>query len=139
MKLSHASGYAIQTLVSLASQEGGDLVAAPHAAQAHGMPERFLAKVLKPLVAVGILHSKKGPGGGYGLAKPPKRITLLEVVEAVDGPLGGQFPHIQGKGTDALEGRLREVWAQVIGPARKLLGKVSLAQLAGTARPRGEE
>jgi Rrf2 family protein len=123
----------------VAQENDGLLLSAHHAALAHRMPERYLFQALQPLVRVGILHSKKGPGGGYRLARPPRRITLLEVVEAVDGPLGAQFPHIQGKGTDALEGRLREVWAQVIGPARKLLGMVSLAQLAGTARPRGEE
>jgi Rrf2 family protein len=100
------------------------------------MPEPFLVKVLKPLVAVGIRHSQKGPGGGYRLARPPKRITLLEMVEAVDGPLGGQFPHIQGKGTDALQGRIREVWDQVTGQTRKQLGKVTLAQLAGQVQGR---
>jgi DNA-binding IscR family transcriptional regulator len=66
MKLSHASGYALQALVSLAAQEGGGLLASRRAAQAHGMPKPFLIKVLRPLVAVGMLHPKKGPGGAEG-------------------------------------------------------------------------
>jgi Rrf2 family protein len=135
MKLSHASGYAVQALVSLASPEdSGTLLSAYDVAQAHGMPARFLLKVLKPLVTIGVLYSKKGPFGGYCLARPPRRITLLEVVEAVDGPLGGQFPQIEGKGAEALEGRLRQVWAQVNDLTRKLLGKVTLAQLAGKGK-----
>jgi Rrf2 family protein len=139
MKLSHASGYAVQALVSLAAQEGGGLLTSRHAARAHGMSNKFLLKVLKPLVTIGVLYSKKGPFGGYCLARPPRRITLLEVVEAVDGPLGGQFPQIEGKGMDALERQLRQVWAQVNGQTRKLLGKVTVAQLAGAGGRRGEE
>jgi Rrf2 family protein len=139
MKLSHASSYAVQALVSLVAQEGGGVLTSHHAAEAHGLPELFLTKVLRSLVGAGILYSRKGPHGGYGLARPAARITLLEVVEAVDGPLRGQFPHIQGKGTEALEGRIREVWDQVTGQTRKQLGQVTLAQLAGTGRRRGEE
>jgi Rrf2 family protein len=138
MKLSHASGYAVQALVSLAAHQGGGLLASHDAAEAHGMSELFLPKVLKPLVRGGILFSKKGRGGGYGLARPPQRITLLEVVEAVDGPLGGPFPQIQGTGTEVLERRLRQVCEQVNDQIRKLLGKVTLAQLAGTGGRRGE-
>jgi Rrf2 family protein len=138
MKLSHASGYALQALVFLAAQEGGGLLTSRRAAQAHGKREPFLLKVLRSLVRAGLLDSVKGPHGGYRLARPPRRITLLEVVEAVDGPLGGQFPQISGQGTNALQGRLREVWALVTGQTRKLLGQVTLAQLAGTGRRRGE-
>jgi Rrf2 family protein len=138
MKLSQASGYAVQALVSLAAQEGGGVLPSHHAARAHGMRAPFLLKVLRPLVRVGILDSVKGPHGGYRLARPPKRITLLEVVEAEEGPLGGAFPHIEGKGTNVLDGRLRQVWAQVNDQTRKLLGKVTLAQLAGTGQRRGE-
>jgi Rrf2 family protein len=135
MKLSHSSGYAVQALVSLAAREGGrTLLSAYDVAQPHGIPARFLLKVLKPLVTIGVLYSKKGPLGGYCLARAPSRITLLEVVEAVDGPLGGQFPQIEGKGMDALDRQLRQVWAQVNDQTRKLLGKVTLAQLAGNGK-----
>ena len=140
MQLSHASGYAVQALVSLAGQKDGGLLASHHAAQAHGMSGPFLLKVLWRLVGAGMLDSMRGPHGGYRLARPAARITLLEVVEAVDGPVGGQFPLIRGKGTDVLEDRLRRVCAQVNDRTRKLLGKVTVAQLAGPAepeRPRG--
>ena len=58
-------------------------------------PKRFLLRPLKALVTAGLLRSAPGPGGGYRLGRPAARITLLEVVEAVDGPIRGEPPPAQ--------------------------------------------
>src|SRR5437588_11781850 len=95
MKLTRASSYAIQAVVYMASQRPLDKpVASHHIAEARKIPERFLLKVLKPLVSARVLFSIKGPNGGYRLAKSPDKITLLEVIEAVDGPIRGIAPLI---------------------------------------------
>lgn len=49
------------------------------------LPREFLAKIFRQLVEAGILSSAKGPGGGFALARPPHEITLLNIIEAVDG------------------------------------------------------
>ncbi len=49
------------------------------------LPREFLAKIFRQLVEAGILASAKGPGGGFALARPPHEITLLNIIEAVDG------------------------------------------------------
>ena len=67
-------------------------VASHHIAAARGIPDRFLLKVLKPLVSARILLSLKGPHGGYRLARKAEEISLLDVLEAVDGPIRGQAP-----------------------------------------------
>jgi Rrf2 family protein len=87
MKLSRASSYPLAYLAHLAREKQDRPVASHDVARELDLPERFLLKVLTPLVSMGILRSVKGPNGGYSLARPPKDITLLEVVEAVDGPL----------------------------------------------------
>ena len=89
MKLTRASSYAIHALVFMAAQKQNKPVASHLVAQARGIPERFLLKVLKPLVSARVLQSIKGPNGGYRLAKGPHEISLLEVLEAVDGPIRG--------------------------------------------------
>jgi Rrf2 family protein len=129
MKLSRASAYALQALIQLAGLKDNPIVASHHVAQARGIPEQFVLKVLHPLVATGILHSLKGPNGGYRLARPAKAITLLEVVEAVDGPIRGLVPEIAGG--ERLNGRLAEVCDAASEATRKELAKVRLADLAG--------
>jgi Rrf2 family protein len=132
MRMTRASEYAIHAMVAMASQgENGRPTASHLTAQARGIPERFLLKVLKPLVSAGILHSVKGPNGGYRLARPANKVTLLEVIEAVDGPIRGEVPRIQGKGTDALENRLLEVCQQIGNQTRQQLDKVRISELVG--------
>jgi Rrf2 family protein len=132
MRLTRASQYAIHAVVSMASQGDNGRPTASHlTAQARGIPERFLLKVLKPLVSAGILHSVKGPNGGYRLARPANKITLLEIIEAVDGPIRGEVPKIQGKGTDALENRLLDVCQQISHQSRQQLDKVRISELLG--------
>jgi Rrf2 family protein len=131
MRLSLAAYYALQALVHLARQMPGAAPVASHVIAAErGVPERFLFKVLKPLVSAQVLQSVKGPGGGYRLARPAARVTLLEVVEAVDGPIRGVAP-LRPAGPDAgLLRRLDEVCVQLAGQARRALGKVKLSDLA---------
>src|SRR5580692_8433904 len=93
MKLTRASSYALHAVAYMAVQKTHDVPIASHKiAEARGIPERFLLKVLKPLVSARVLLSVKGPNGGYRLAKKPDDITMLEVLEAVDGPIRGQAP-----------------------------------------------
>src|SRR5262245_39001868 len=98
MKLTRASSYAIHAIVHIASQDehNGKTLASHDIAKARKIPERFLLKVLKPLVSAGLLYSVKGPNGGYRLAKQPKEITILEVIEAVDGPIRGTTAFTEG-------------------------------------------
>src|SRR5439155_6817707 len=93
MKLTRASSYALHAVAYMAVQKQQDRPVASHnIAQARGIPERFLLKVLKPLVSARVLTSIKGPNGGYKLARQPSDITMLEILEAVDGPIRGQAP-----------------------------------------------
>jgi Rrf2 family protein len=85
MKLTSASTYAVTALAYLAREKPDGPVTAHVIAGAEGIPELFLLKLLNPLAQAGLVRSRKGPGGGYALARDPKDVTLLEVVEAVGG------------------------------------------------------
>jgi Rrf2 family protein len=131
MKLSRASAYALQALIHMAALKDNPIVASHLVAQARGIPEKFLLKVLKPLVAARLLQSLKGPNGGYRLAKPTKAITLLEVVEAVDGPIRGLAPAVESAAGARLDEQLAAVCDAAAAATRKELAKVRLADLAG--------
>jgi Rrf2 family protein len=129
MKLTRASSYAIHALAFMGTQKSTKPVASHHIAQARGIPERFLLKVLKPLVAARVLHSIKGPNGGYRLAKSPSDISLLEVLEAVDGPIRGQASFTEF--SNGLDKRLEQICNQAADQVRKQFGKVRISELLG--------
>lgn len=56
-------------------------------AESQFVPQNYLAKILQKLAAAGILDTKRGVGGGISLARPPREITMLDVIESVEGPL----------------------------------------------------
>jgi Rrf2 family protein len=134
MKLTRAASYAIHALVFMAAQKHNRPVASHHIAQARGIPERFLLKVLKPLVSARVLQSIKGPNGGYRLAKAPNEISLLEVLEAVDGPIRSQASFSRDETDGNLNKRLDDICNQAADGVRKQLHKVRISELASKSR-----
>jgi Rrf2 family protein len=130
MRLTHTSTYAVHALAHLAAAGEKRLVLSYDIARARGIPERFILKVLRPLVSARLVRSLKGPHGGFRLAKPAASITLLEVVEAVEGPVRGETP-VWGPGQGGLDARLHQVCEEVAGLVRRRLGRVRLSDLAG--------
>jgi Rrf2 family protein len=131
MKLTRASSYALHAVAYMGAQKHTRPVASHLIAKARGIPERFLLKVLKPLVSARILHSIKGPNGGYRLARAAGDISLLEVVEAVDGPIRGHAPLSQIEGNGQLDRKLENICNQSAGQIRKQLQKIRLSDLVG--------
>ncbi|HZY84455.1 MAG TPA: Rrf2 family transcriptional regulator [Gemmataceae bacterium] len=133
MRLTRGCGYALRALEYLAERGDGRPATARKIAEARGAPKRFLLRPLKALVSAGLLRSAAGPAGGYRLGRPVSRITLLEVVEAVDGPVRGDAPRV-GEG-GGLDSRLGAVCERVAEEVRRRLGQVRLSDLAGKSRP----
>jgi Rrf2 family protein len=131
MKLTRASSYALHAVAFMAQQKTQDKPMASHnIAHARTIPERFLLKVLKPLVSARILSSIKGPNGGYRLAKAPDKISMLDILEAVDGPIRGQAPFDE-EGNGPMNHKLEAICKQSADAMRKQLEKVTIADLAG--------
>lgn len=85
MTLSTTTSYAIQALTSLAAPDLPRAMIADIARRA-GVPAAYLAKIMKRLNNAGIVDSKRGSRGGVWLSRAPEKITLLEIMNAVDGP-----------------------------------------------------
>jgi len=133
MELTRAARYAIAAISFVAAQKTNAPIASHVMAQARGIPERFLLKVLKPLVSAGILTSLKGPNGGYALARPATQITLLDVVEVIHGPIRGpQLNRFDGN-VNKLDRDLDAVCRRCAEQMRRTLQRVRITDLA--ARP----
>lgn len=79
--------YGLKALVHLSSLPAGETTQAIDIAETNTIPKKFLDAILGELRNAGIVHSKKGPGGGYMLARPPGEIKLGYVIRTLDGPL----------------------------------------------------
>ncbi len=88
MIYSKSAEYAIRAFVYLAAVPEGKFAMARHIAAESEIPAHFLAKILQQLARHGHLKSSKGPTGGFSLTRPPASISLLDIVDAVDGIAG---------------------------------------------------
>lgn len=87
MQITRQADYAVRAVLYL-SQLGADQRAATsQIAQEQAIPPSFLAKIVSQLSVAGLLQTSRGARGGVSLARPPEQISLLEVVEAIDGPI----------------------------------------------------
>lgn len=87
LRISEAASLALHSMVLLAAKPEGPLSTHEAAAELR-VSEAHLSKVLQRLAKAGLVTSTRGPGGGFVLAKEPTEISLLEVYETIDGPLG---------------------------------------------------
>jgi Rrf2 family protein len=85
MRLSEGIEWGLHCAVLVAVLPPGGALPASRLAEYHGVPAPYLAKHLQALSRAGILEAVPGPRGGYRLARPPTEITVLDVVEAIDG------------------------------------------------------
>ena len=128
VRVSEAASMALHSLVFMA-QRSDRSVSVREIVEKLPVSPTHLAKVLQRLTRQGLLESLRGPRGGFRLARPPEQISLLEIYEAVDGPLrpgGCVFDHPACPGGDCLFGG---VLAAATRQVRDHLGKTLLSDL----------
>ncbi len=87
MQITRQADYAVRAMVYLAKLGPEQRAATSQIAQDKKIPPSFLAKIVSQLSVAGLLQTSRGAHGGVSLAKSPAAITLLDVVEAIDGPI----------------------------------------------------
>ena len=85
MIYSRSAEYAIRAFIHLADVPGGKYAMVKQIAEQADIPSHFLAKILQQLARKGFLRSSKGPTGGFALRVPASEVTMLQIVDAVDG------------------------------------------------------
>jgi Rrf2 family protein len=87
MQITRQADYAIRAMLFLSSLKPGDRAATSQIADTKKIPSSFLAKIISQLSIAGLIHTSRGARGGVSLARDPSEITILDVVEAIDGPI----------------------------------------------------
>jgi Rrf2 family cysteine metabolism transcriptional repressor len=124
------SKYAVRALVELARRSSGTPVPLLSLAEARGISPQFLEQLFSTLRRAGILQSQRGVSGGFSFNRPPDQITVLDVVEALDGPIE---PAVCTT-SESCERRpgcsVSDVWMQAKLAVEQVLTGVSIKELA---------
>ena len=134
MKLSRTVTYALQATVQLAESDSSRPIPCSQLASEGQMPERFLLQILRNLVNHGILRSTRGVDGGYSLVREPAEISLLDVIEAIDGPIDSGIPDNKGFFVTS-QIHLRNALQEISASARKQLDQIKVSQLIALKPP----
>ena len=87
MQITRQADYAVRAVLHLAEIKNGGRAPTSKIASEEHIPPSFLAKIVSQLSVAGLVQTSRGARGGVSLARDPSEITLLEVVEAIDGPI----------------------------------------------------
>jgi Rrf2 family protein len=137
MRVTAKADYAVRAAVELAASDSDTPRKVDEIAQAQGIPLSFLENILTQLRSAGIVRSQRGPEGGYWLAQPAAEVTLADVIRAVEGPLvgvRGQRPEEVSYNGSAET--LSQVWVALRANLRKVLERVTLADVAAGKLPK---
>jgi Rrf2 family protein len=128
MRLSLTLSYAIQAMLQLAQLNEEGPVPCRRLTADGKLPERFLLQILRSLVTHGILSSTRGVDGGYALVRPANQISLLEIIEAIEGPVDSALESGDGVNHSS-QHALREALGKVTETTRRQLESIKLSQL----------
>ncbi len=136
LRLTQKSKYAVRALVALELNEGDAPLGVAEIARRQHIPERFLEQIFGELRRADVLESRRGAHGGYRFAVPTEEITVLDIVEVLDGEV--RPARCSAGGTcyiaDAPLCATSEVWDEAREALEGVFGRYSIAQLAATER-----
>jgi Rrf2 family protein len=122
--------YAVQAVIYLARQERSQVAPVSEIAAAVGISPKFLEDILGALRAAGIVQSRRGKEGGYQLIPAPAELSVLQVAEALEGPVAAAT---RETGTSIAEVTVR-AFDQALEAATALLADLTIGQLADETR-----
>lgn len=129
MQITRQADYALRAMMFLARKDENQRAATSQIAKAQNIPPSFLAKIISQLSIAGLIHTSRGARGGVSLAKPADQINVLEVVEAIDGPI--LLNDCTGEVSDCLFGQdclLRPLWCEAKNDLVERLRSTNFAQ-----------
>ena len=133
MRVTTRSRYAICALYDLAFHRPGQAAQAKEIAARQHIPLRFLERILQDLRKAGIVDARRGPRGGYALAKAPADVSLARVLDAVRGPLEEMFGFDQARNDDIPAA----VWSDVRASLVDVLERATLQDFVARAEAAG--
>ncbi|MBN1376425.1 MAG: Rrf2 family transcriptional regulator [Dehalococcoidia bacterium] len=130
MRISTKGRYATRALLDIARRYGKSPVLLKDISARQGIPLRYLEQIVRPLVSAKIIKTRRGPGGGVMLAKPPQKIRMIDVIQLLEGPLSpiecvGDREYC----TRAPQCAVRELWSDLARAMSGVLESTTLQDL----------
>ena len=132
MQITRQADYAVRAVYHLTKLGPDSRAATSKIAEEQRIPPSFLAKIISQLSVAGLLHTSRGARGGVSLARDPKEISLLDVVEAIDGPILLNECVADGAGCTFTEDcPMRPIWCEA---QEHLVGRLSNTNFADISK-----
>ncbi|MBC8163023.1 MAG: Rrf2 family transcriptional regulator [Roseiflexaceae bacterium] len=140
MRISSKSEYGLRALFDLAQHYGMGPIQSREIHERQGVDENYLNQILILLRKAGLIESLRGPQGGHRLARAPEKITILEALTALEGPLLPPEAAITSANGDLVDREIiREVWSELRAAVQLHLGATTLEDLRQRKRSRDGE
>lgn len=137
LRISDAASLALHTMVMMAARQG-QVLSTPAIAEALDASQAHLAKVLQRLHKAGLVESTRGPAGGFRLSRPGDTISLAEVYEAIEGPLGSSRCLLSSPICDGTRCILGDLVPTLNARVKAYLAGTTLADVSGVFRQDAE-
>lgn len=135
MLITRATEYAIRALLYLAKHPPGEIVLKKDICRQQDITPAFLTKILQPLIKAGLVGSQRGVGGGFYLLKDPSDVSLLDILEAEEGPLALNQCLEHDKKCDRQETcGVHGAWKEIRDEMSAVLGRFDFARLVEAER-----
>jgi Rrf2 family transcriptional regulator, iron-sulfur cluster assembly transcription factor len=130
IRLTRAGDYAARAVLHLASLEENEIADRESVSKAQEIPLSFLSKILQQLASSGLIRSYKGSSGGFCLARPAEKITFLDVIIAVEGPLALNQCLIEPTRCDRTKHcPIHPVWKKAQSKLEEALNSITFAEI----------
>ncbi|MHC4123401.1 MAG: RrF2 family transcriptional regulator [Planctomycetota bacterium] len=129
MKVSRSTGYALLAVAYIAQHKDEKIILSQSIAKKHNIPVEYLLKILQQMVRANILTSKRGPRGGFSLAIPTKKISMLQIIEAVEGPYSSQLNLAEHSPGQKFCNKAEQAYKKGLDEAKNVFGKIKLSSL----------
>jgi Rrf2 family protein len=129
MKVSNSIRYGLLALGYVSQHKGEGTILSQTIAGRYKIPLEYLLKIMLGLVKAKILKSKRGPHGGFSLARPLKTISMLEVIEAIEGPMKTTLGLNKIAPKEKFAAKISRSFDKMIAQERDALKKIKLSQI----------
>ena len=129
MKISKTAEYGLLAVEFVAKNSKDGLVTTSSVSKEYGIPRIYLSRIMHELVRANILESRRGPNGGYTLARPAEEITMLEIVETLDGSLDHMMEITRYAKHATFIGNMERIYKDAVAVEKDILQKAKLSQM----------
>jgi Rrf2 family protein len=129
MKVNTSTAYGLLAVGYIARNQHKGLIVSQAIAKQYNIQLEYLLKIMRQLAMANVLRSKRGPRGGYSLARSPEKITMLEVLEAVQGPLSSDLLLSEHAPREKFATKAQKTSQKAFTQARNALKAVKLSDL----------